>query len=153
DAAARASFRPWRAKNLAGQRLVVGSETRFQTGRSVRSVTNASLAGSYLFKARSRLKILTVLLEDAAYSDTIREAQEAVELACKGMLRHAGIEPPHWHDVGGLLREYRARLAPLSDVEIERAAAASAWLRKEREFSFYGDIDFIPTERYSRDDA
>ena len=27
------------------------------------------------------------------------------------------------------------------------------WLRKEREFSFYGDIDFIPTERYDRDDA
>ncbi len=30
---------------------------------------------------------------------------------------------------------------------------ASSWLRKEREFSFYGDIDFIPTERYTRDDA
>ena len=116
-------------------------------------MTNASLAGSYLIKARTRLKILTVLLDEGAYSDTIREAQEAVELACKGMLRHAGIEPPHWHDVGELLREYRARLTPASDEEIEKAAAASAWLRKEREFSFYGDIDFIPTERYSREDA
>jgi len=116
-------------------------------------VTNASLAGSYLIKARTRLKILTVLLEEAAYSDTVREAQEAVELACKGMLRHAGVEPPHWHDVGELLREYRARLAPASDEDVEKAAAASAWLRKEREFSFYGDIDFIPTERYRRDDA
>jgi hypothetical protein len=26
-------------------------------------------------------------------------------------------------------------------------------LRKEREFSFYGDIYFIPTEEYSREDA
>jgi hypothetical protein len=26
-------------------------------------------------------------------------------------------------------------------------------LRKEREFSFYGDIDFIPTREYSREDA
>ena len=116
-------------------------------------MTNASLAGSYLIKARTRLKILTVLLDEGAYSDTIREAQEAVEPACKGMLRHAGIEAPHWHDVGELLREYRARLTPASDEEIEKAAAASAWLRKEREFSFYGDIDFIPTERYSREDA
>ena len=116
-------------------------------------MTNASLAGSYLIKARARLKILTVLLDEAAYSDAIREAQEIVELACKGILRHAGIEPPHWHDVGELLREYRARLTPASEADIERAVTASAWLRKEREFSFYGDIDFIPTERYGRDDA
>jgi hypothetical protein len=26
-------------------------------------------------------------------------------------------------------------------------------LRKEREFSFYGELDFIPTEQYSRADA
>lgn len=32
-------------------------------------------------------------------------------------------------------------------------AAISAWLRKEREFSFYGDIDFIPTEQYTLEDA
>ncbi len=32
-------------------------------------------------------------------------------------------------------------------------AAASKLLRKEREFSFYGDIDFIPTEEYDTDDA
>jgi hypothetical protein len=32
----------------------------------------------------------------------------------------------------------------------DRLAAISAWLRKEREFSFYGDMDFIRTEEYSR---
>lgn len=26
-------------------------------------------------------------------------------------------------------------------------------LRKEREFSFYGDVDFIPTEEYSEKDG
>ncbi len=26
-------------------------------------------------------------------------------------------------------------------------------LRKERELAFYGDIDFIPTEEYTREDA
>jgi hypothetical protein len=50
-------------------------------------MTNTSLAQSYLLKASKRLKILPVLLAEAAYSDVIREAQEIVELALKGMLR------------------------------------------------------------------
>ncbi len=32
--------------------------------------------------------------------------------------------------------------------EIDRIAEISKRLRKERELSFYGDIDFIPTEEY-----
>ena len=36
----------------------------------------------------------------------------------------------------------------ISTAELDRLAVTSAWLRKEREFSFYGDIDFIPTEQY-----
>jgi HEPN domain-containing protein len=111
-------------------------------------VTNVSLAQSYLVKARIRLTILPVLHEAAAYSDVVRESQEIVELALKGMLRQAGVEPPHWHDVGGLLQEHASRFRALTPANIERAVAASAWLRKEREFAFYGDIDFIPPERY-----
>lgn len=57
-------------------------------------MTNISLAQSYLLKAGKRLKILAVLLDDQAYSDVIREAQEIVELSLKGMLRQVGIEPP-----------------------------------------------------------
>ena len=114
-------------------------------------MTNASLAQSYLTKARVRLTILPVLLDAAAYSDVVREAQEIVELALKGMLRQAGVEPPHWHDVGGLVREHAARFASVNGDDIERLARGSAWLRKEREFAFYGDIDFLPTEQY--DDA
>jgi len=62
-------------------------------------MTNISLAQSYLIKAGKRLKILAVLLDDQAYSDVIREAQEIVELSLKGMLRQVGIEPPKWHSV------------------------------------------------------
>ena len=36
---------------------------------------------------------------------------------------------------------------------MEELAAISKWLRRERELAFYGDIDFIPTEEYSREDA
>lgn len=37
-------------------------------------MTNVSLAQSYLVKAVKRLKILTVLLDEAAFSDVVREA-------------------------------------------------------------------------------
>jgi HEPN domain-containing protein len=116
-------------------------------------MTNTSLAQSYLVKAVKRLKILAVLLDDAAYSDVVREAQEIVELALKGMLRQVGIEPPKWHDVSQVLEEYRDRFPEQVAAHIERLAEISGWLRKEREFSFYGDIDFIPTEKYTQADA
>ena len=116
-------------------------------------MTNTTLAQSYLIKALKRLKILAVLLNEAAYSDVIREAQEIVELALKGMLRQVGIEPPKWYDVGQVLAEYRDRFPELIATQLGRLVEISAWLRKEREFSFYGDIDFIPTEQYSKADA
>ena len=116
-------------------------------------MTNTSLAHSYLVKAVRRLKILAVLLDEAAYSDVVREAQEIVELALKGMLRYVGVEPPKWHDVGQLLEEYRGRFSDPVASHIGRLSEISGWLRKEREFSFYGDIDFIPTEEYTRADA
>jgi len=116
-------------------------------------MNNATLAQSYLIKSQKRLKILDVLLTEAAYSDVMRESQEIVELALKGMLRQAGIEPPKWHDVSELIIEYRGRFPESVGVSAERLAEISSYLRKEREISFYGDIDFIPTEEYSRDNA
>ena len=116
-------------------------------------MNNATLAQSYLIKAQKRLKILDVLLNESAYSDVMREAQEIVELALKGMLRQAGIEPPKWHDVSELILEYRGRFPELVGKSVERLAEISIYLRKEREISFYGDIDFIPTEKYSQDDG
>ena len=116
-------------------------------------MTNGSLAESYLIKVTKQLKILPILLDDEAYSNVVREAQEIVELALKGMLRQVGMEPPHWHDVGRFVREQRHRFATVSDDEIERLAAVSTALRKERELAFYGAIDFIPTDQYTREQA
>lgn len=92
-------------------------------------------------------------MEEEAYSDVVREAQEIVELALKGMLRQIGVEPPKQHDVGGLLLEYRDRLPPAAEKKADRLARISKWLRKEREFAFCGDVDFIPTDEYSREDG
>jgi HEPN domain-containing protein len=116
-------------------------------------MNNIALAKSYLDKARIRLKILPVLLGEDDYSDVVREAQEIVELSLKGMLRQIGIEPPKWHDVGPLILEYQQRFPDEVQAQAGKLAEISAWLRKEREFSFYGDSDFIPTEQYSKGDA
>lgn len=111
-------------------------------------MTNASLARSYFKKAVVRLSLLPVLRKKGAYSDVVREAQEIVELALKGMLRQVGLDPPKWHDVGSLLVKHADRFEPKVAEKIPRLAEASEWLRAERELSFYGDVDFIPTEEY-----
>jgi len=116
-------------------------------------MTSVTLARSYFEKARKRLRALGVLFDDAAYSDVVREAQELVELALKGALRFVGIEPPKQHDVGPLLLRYRDRLPAEVAAAAERLADISRRLRKEREFAFYGDEDFVPTDRYTRDEA
>ncbi len=116
-------------------------------------MTSVTLARSYFEKARKRLRALRTLFEDEAYSDVVREAQELVELALKGALRFVGVEPPKRHDVGQLLLQHRDRLPAEVAAAAERLAAISHRLRKEREFAFYGDEDFIPTEEYTRDEA
>ena len=116
-------------------------------------MTNTSLAESYLIKARVRLEVLEVYLDKEAYSDVVREAQEIVELALKGMLRKVGMEPPHWHDVSRFVREHRDRFPAVTDSGIERLAEVSTALRKERELAFYGAIDFIPTDEDTREQA
>jgi HEPN domain-containing protein len=42
---------------------------------------------------------------------------------------------------------------PDVQAELSDLARISKWLRKEREFPFYGDVDFIPTLEYTEEDA
>lgn len=116
-------------------------------------MTNRDLAQSYLSKAELRLKALAVLRDGGGHSDVVREAQELVELALKGVLRAIGVEPPKHHDVGSLLLEHKDRILAEARRDLDRAAAVSKRLRKERELAFYGDVDFIPTEEYTGEDA
>ena len=116
-------------------------------------MTNDSLARSYLKKAAGRMKVLDLLLKERDYSDVVREAQELVELALKGMLRSVGIEPPKIHDVGKFLLEHRSRFPEDVRDRLPDLAAISKSLRKDRELAFYGDIDFIPTEEYTIKEA
>lgn len=116
-------------------------------------MTNITLSQSYIKKAIDRLDILDLLYKKGAYSDVVREAQEIVELALKGVLRYIGIEPPKWHDVSSILKENKALLPTNILKELSRLTYISKKLRKERELAFYGDEDFIPTEEYDANDA
>jgi HEPN domain-containing protein len=116
-------------------------------------MTSKDLAQSYFRKSIDRLDILDLLLKKGAHSDVVREAQEIVELCLKGMLRYVGIEPPKYHDVSPLIIEHQERFKDISSEEIMGLAKISKELRKERELAFYGDIDFIPTEEYTLENA
>lgn len=111
------------------------------------------LAEAYLKKARVRLQALNFYTEKEAYSDVVREAQELVELLLKAVLRAVGVEVPKIHDVGRTLEKHRQLLPPLFKENLGEVKRISKRLRKERELSFYGAEDFIPTEEYDLEDA
>jgi len=83
----------------------------------------------------------------------VRESQEVVELALKGLLRVAGIEPPRIHDVSEVLAAEHARLPPAVQPHVEALAAGSRTLRRDRELAFYGAEDLTPSGFYTRQDA
>ncbi|GAB4249693.1 MAG: HEPN domain-containing protein [Candidatus Methylacidiphilales bacterium] len=112
-------------------------------------MTLDELARSMVLQASQRMKVLPILLQDGAYSVVVRESQEVAELSLKALLRLCGVEPPKIHDVGRHLLAHREKAAALGIDNVESLAAASQSLRKERELSFYGEADFIPTEAYT----
>ena len=65
---------------------------------------NRSLAADYIKRAAVRLRAIDALYEAGSWADVVRESQEAVELALKGLLRTVGIDPPHVHDVADVLK-------------------------------------------------
>lgn len=64
-----------------------------------------------------------------------------------------GLDPSKWHDVGPILLEEAALFPEAIRQELDRLAEISAELRNERERAFDGDIEFIPTREYGREDA
>lgn len=111
-------------------------------------MTSDELCRDYFSRARLRRRVLDLLFAAGGYADVVREAQELVELALKGMLRWAGMDPPRWHDVGGILLEQAAHLPETLRPDLPRLAAISKRLRREREMAFYGEVDLVPGKSY-----
>jgi hypothetical protein len=114
---------------------------------------NRELAADYVRRADVRLRAIDVLLANESWADVVRECQEAVELALKGLLRHVGVEAPRVHDVSEILLAERDRLPQALQVEVERLGQVSKDLRRDRELAFYGAEDLTPSGFYTRDDA
>ena len=114
---------------------------------------NRDLASDYVGRAAIRLQALDVLFNHRGWADVVREAQELVELALKGLLRAHGVEPPRIHDVSEVLLAERARLPGALQPEVEALAAISRDLRRDRELAFYGAEDLTPSGFYSKEDA
>jgi len=114
---------------------------------------NRSLAADYVRRAAIRLKALQVLFDAASWADVVRESQETVELALKGLLRFYGIEPPRIHDVSAVLLAERDRFPEALLPHLEELARISRSLRRDRELAFYGAEDLTPSGFYAREDA
>jgi HEPN domain-containing protein len=114
---------------------------------------NRELAFDYVRRATVRLRALDVLFEGESWADVVRESQEVVELTLKGLLRASGIEPPRIHDVSALLVAESERLPAALRGHVDKLAAISRNLRRDRELAFYGAEDLTPSTFYSKDDA
>lgn len=118
-------------------------------------MSGEKIAREYLLKVRSRLRAVRVLFEDGRYDDVVRECQEIVELALKGILRKVGLDPPRAHDVGAALSDHADRLPPPWRLALDEIVSLSKELAEERAQSFYGDEEGAEAflERYGRSTA
>lgn len=114
---------------------------------------NSRLAADYVKRAAARLHAVDVLFDAGSWADVVGESQEVVELALKGLLRAAGVDPPRVHDVGDVLKAERSRMPSGLASEVDQLAAASRTLRRDRELAFYGAEDLTPSDFYREDDA
>ena len=114
---------------------------------------NRGLATDYVHRAMVRIEAIDVLYRAGSWADVVRESQEAVELALKGLLRACGVDPPRIHDVSEVLLRTRERLPEPVRGHADRLAAISRDLRRDRELAFYGAEDLVPSEFYAEKDA
>ncbi len=116
-------------------------------------MTNIRLGQSHVERAQGRLPFLRQMQAAELHADVVRESQEVVELALKGLLHMIGVDPPKEHDVSKLLASQRARLPAAVAANMKDIRRMSKRLRRERELSFYGSEDFIPSEEYDETDS
>jgi len=114
---------------------------------------NPELAADHVRRAAVRLRALDVLFDAESWADVVRESQELVELALKGLLRSGGVEPPRIHDVADVLLSEQDKLPAALRASMPRLANISRQLRRDRELAFYGADDITPSGFYKRPDA
>jgi HEPN domain-containing protein len=114
---------------------------------------NLDLAKDYLVRANGRLKAVDTLLGERMWADVVRECQEVVELALKGLLRHYDIEVPRVHDVSEVLEANSERFPQIVREALDELMEISQELRRDLELAFYGSEDITPHSFYKEKHA
>lgn len=114
---------------------------------------NKQLAKDYLWRSQKRLLAIEVLYRESAWADVVRESQEVVELALKGLLMFCRIETPRTHDVSDVLEAEKSLLPQAIQKNLGKYQKISRQLRRDRELSFYGSEDLTPSSFYKKADA
>lgn len=111
------------------------------------------LIKDYIYRSSVRIEMLEFLKRKGSYADVVREAQEIVELLLKALLMNVGLEVPKVHDVSKFIEKNLQLFPEIIVKDFKKIKDISRTLRKERELSFYGADDWIPSEEYSIEDA
>ena len=114
---------------------------------------NDDLGRDYLLRAAGRLKAVDTLFGEGLWADVVRESQEVVELALKGLLRLHRIEVPRLHDVSEVLEQNRERFPAAVREALPELVDISQDLRRDRELAFYGSEDVTPHSFYKKKHA
>ena len=114
---------------------------------------NRDLAADHIRRAEARLSALDALVEKQSWADVVRESQEVVELALKGLLRAYGVDPPRIHDVADVILLEKGRLPTAVQGQVSDLVEVSRSLRRDRELAFYGTDDLTPSQFYREADA
>ncbi|MCS7200120.1 MAG: HEPN domain-containing protein [Caldimicrobium sp.] len=115
--------------------------------------TRELLIEDYLIRSKKRLLALEFLRDIEAYADVVREAQEVVELLLKALIMMVGLDVPKIHDVSKYIEKELILFPSIVQQNIELIKKISRDLRKDRELSFYGALDWIPSKEYDLEDA
>lgn len=118
-------------------------------------MTSTNMGRRYIEEARGRTELVRLAKERGRWSTVVREAQEAVELFLKGLLRLVAVEPARTHDVADLLRREAHRFPEWLRAEIDHLADISTEMAGDRGLAFYGDErqSLGPQELFDEGDA
>ncbi|TFF88024.1 MAG: HEPN domain-containing protein [Promethearchaeota archaeon] len=113
------------------------------------------LAKDFLNQSKIRLETANRVIDQGMYAYSIRQSQEAVELALKGAMRLLGIDFPKWHDISPILIELSDEFPEHFRNEIHNLSEISEKLVSLREPAMYGDenLGLGPSALFSRSDS
>lgn len=64
-----------------------------------------------------------------------------------------GVQPPKWYDVSDVIEGYLDIFPEKIQQDLKVLTKGAKWLRSQREVAFYGGMDLIPEDLYTKEDA